>query len=167
MLKQSFTYQLASISEDAIKPAAKLFGRRFGLDVQELRVLRLVGDQPGVNFTTLAAQTRFERSATSRILSRLIKSGLIRRELDEHDARQFRLFITDKGIELRRQADPLSLALENLILSALTPKERQQFRQALDKLSDWLAHEFLGELTRRYPDSGGKQPARGKKGQPS
>ncbi|MDR3525011.1 MAG: MarR family transcriptional regulator [Acetobacteraceae bacterium] len=164
MLQQSFTYQLASISEDAIKPAAKMFERRFGLDVQALRVLRLVGDQPGVNFTTLAAQTRFERSATSRILSRLIKAALVRRELDECDARQFRLFITDKGIELRQQADPLSLALEDLILSALAPDERVQFRQTLDKLSDWLARAFVGELTRRYPDAGAvlKSSARSK-----
>lgn len=152
MLKQSFTYQLASISDDAIKPAAKLFEHRFGLDVQALRVLRLVGDQPGVNFTTLAAQTRLERSATSRILSRLIKSGLIRRELDEDDARQFRLFITEPGLALRRQADPLSLALEELILQALPEGERQQFRQSLDKLSDWLAREFQGELARRFPE---------------
>lgn len=160
MLQQSFTYQLASISEDAIKPAARMFERRFGLDVRELRVLRLIGDQPGVNFTTLAAQTRFERSATSRMLSRLIKSGLVRRELDEQDARQFRLFITPKGVDLRGRADPLSLELEDLILSALTPAERQQFRESLDKLSAWLAREFQGALHRRYPDAGaGRKPS--------
>ena len=164
MLQQSFTYQLASISENAIKPAAQIFERRFGLHVQELRVLRLIGDHPGVNFTTLAAQTRFERSATSRILSRLIKSGLVRRELDEHDARQFRLFITDKGNRLLGRADPLSLELEDLILSALSPEERQQFRQALDKLSDWLEREFQRQLASRYPDSGKKPSARQKQG---
>ena len=156
MLHRSFTYQLASISEDAIKPAGKLFVRRFGLDVQDLRVLRLIGDRPGVTFTTLAQQTRFERSATSRILSRLIKAGLVRREIDEHDARQFRLFVTDKGAALRREADPLSLELETLILSALTSEERRQFQHALDKLSDWLGREFLGELARRFPDPGRK-----------
>eukprot|EP01037_Dinobryon_pediforme_P005779 gene5779-5842_t len=117
-----------------------MFKARCGLDVQELRVLRLVGDQPGVNFTRLAAMTRFERSATSRILSRLIKSGLIRRELVEDDARQFRLFITPKGNDLREVADPLSTALEDLILSSLSQTEREQFRQTLDKLSEWLAH---------------------------
>jgi len=152
MLHQSFTYQLASISENAIKPAGKIFEQRFGLDVQELRVLRLVGDQPGVNFTTLAAQTRFERSATSRMLSHLIKAGLVRRALDEHDARQFQLFITDKGNALRQKADPLSLEFEALILSALSPEERLQFRQTLDKLTDWLARAFQGEICRRYPE---------------
>jgi DNA-binding MarR family transcriptional regulator len=163
MLQQSFTYQLASISENAIKPAAQLFERRFGLHVQELRVLRLIGDQPGVNFTTLAAQTRVERSATSRILSRLIKSDLVRRELDEHDARQFRLFITDKGTGLRERADPLSLELEELILSALSHEERQQFRRTLDKLSDWLEREFQGALARSYKESGAGAAARRKR----
>ena len=156
MLHQSFTW----ISDDAIKPTAKIFERRFGLDVQELRVLRLIGDQPGVNFTLLAAQTRFERSAASRMLSRLIKAELVRRELDDHDARQFRLFITPKGKALRMQADPLSLELEDLILSALSTAERQQFHQTLDKLSDWLASTFKTELSRRYQEAGsGRTPA--------
>jgi DNA-binding MarR family transcriptional regulator len=106
MLQNSFTYQLASIAEDAITPAAKLFKQRFGLDVRELRVLRLIGDEPGISFTELAHRTRFERSATSRMLSRLIKTALVRRVIDEEDARKFQFFLTQKGENLRQQADP-------------------------------------------------------------
>ncbi len=146
VLRQSFTYQLASIAEEAISPAAKLFKERFGLDVHELRVLRLVGDEPGITFTELAQRTRFERSATSRILSRLIKAVLVRRELDEKDARKFQLYITDSGEALRREADPLSLELEALILSKLTPHERDDFRRILDKLTHWVSFEFPIEL---------------------
>lgn len=142
MLQNSFTYQLASIAEDAITPAAKLFKQRFGLDVRELRVLRLIGDEPGISFTELAHRTRFERSATSRMLSRLIKTALVRRVIDEEDARKFQFFLTQKGENLRQQADPLSLELESLILSILTGQERQEFRRVLDKLTVWLASEF-------------------------
>ncbi len=155
MLRQSFTYQLASIADDAVGAAARLFESRFGFDVHELRVLRLIDDQPGVNFTTLARQTRFERSATSRILSRLIKGGFVRREIDEDDARQFRLFVTEAGKVLRERADPLSLEMEALILSTLAPSERDEFRRILDKLSTWLSSEFGTELARRYPDAAG------------
>ena len=146
VLRQSFTYQLASIAEDAISPAAKLFKARFGLDVHELRVLRLIGDEPGITFTELARRTRFERSATSRILSRLIKGALVRRELDEKDARKFQLFITHSGEMLRKEADPLSLELEALILSNLSPVERDDFRRILDKLTLWVNFEFPAEL---------------------
>lgn len=153
MLSQSFTYQLASIAENAVVPAARLFEQRFGLDVHELRVLRLIDDQPGVTFTILSQQTRFERSATSRILSRLVKAGLVERAIDEHDARQFRLRATPSGKALRQRADPLSLEIEALILSALTADEQAQFRKILDKLNLWLNLEFLPELERRYPDA--------------
>ncbi|CCE03565.1 MarR family transcriptional regulator [Bradyrhizobium sp. STM 3809] len=148
VLRQSFTYQLASIAEDAISPAAKLFRKRFGLDVHELRVLRLIGDQPGITFTELAQRTRFERTATSRILSRLIKGALVRRELDERDARKFQLYITQTGDALRKRADPLSLELEGLILSRLSASERADFRRILDKLTNWLTLEFPAELKR-------------------
>lgn len=153
MLRQSFTYQLASIAEDAVGPAARLFEVRFGLDVHELRVLRLIDDQPGVTFTSLARQTKFERSATSRILSGLVKRGLAVRTIDGDDARQFRLTVTPKGRQLRERADPLSLELEALILSKLTAAERKEFRRILDKLSQWLNAEFVDELARLYPES--------------
>lgn len=146
VLRQSFTYQLASIAEEAITPAAKLFKKRFGLDVHELRVLRLIGDEPGITFTELAHRTRFERSATSRILSRLIKGAFVRRELDEKDARKFQLYITKTGEALRQEADPLSLDLEALILSNLTVTEREDFRRILDKLALWINFEFPQEL---------------------
>lgn len=153
MLLQSFTYQLAAIAEDAIRPAALLFEKRFGLNVHELRVLRLIDDQPGVTFTRLAELTKFERSATSRILSRLIKARLVRREIDEDDARQFRLFATGTGRALRAEADPLSLELEALILSVLSEAEQMQFRTMLDRLSGWLNSAFADELARHYPDA--------------
>ena len=54
MLKQSLTYALASIVEEGIGTADRLFRQRFGWDVRELRVLRLVRDTPGITFTALA-----------------------------------------------------------------------------------------------------------------
>ena len=146
MLQNSFTYQLASIADDAIDPCAKLFKQCFELDVRELRVLRLIGDEPGITFTELAQKTRFERSATSRILSRLIKNTLVRRTIDEVDARKFQFTLTQKGMALREKADPLSLELEALILSSLTGAERKEFRRILDKLSHWLSLEFPNAL---------------------
>lgn len=151
MFKESVTYQLASISEDAVGAAARLFKERFRLNVHELRVLRLIDDQPGVTFTSLARQTKFERSATSRILSRLIKQGLVRREIDEADARHFLLHVSPAGKALRDKADPLSREMEGLVLSALSEAERVEFRRLLDKVSGWLATGFPTEVKRRYP----------------
>lgn len=151
MLKQSLTYHLVSLAEDGIGMADGLFEQRFGLNVHELRVLRIVAATPGITFTQLAAETKFERSATSRILSRLIKAGLIQRRNASNDARRFELFATAKGEALRARAKPLSLELEQLMLSPLSATEQHSFLAMLGRLRDWVATGYIEELVRRYP----------------
>jgi len=165
MLRQSLTYQLVSIAEDAIGQGASLFKQRFGLDVHELRVLRLIDDEPGVTFTALAANTKFERSATSRILSRLVNASLVRRRIDPDDARHFQLFATPKGRALRIEADPLSLQLEALVLAPLDAEERRQFLAALAKISDWVKSGFSAEMAKRFPEA--RRPAAVKPARPA
>jgi DNA-binding MarR family transcriptional regulator len=152
MARHCFTLQLAAISEDAIVPTDRMFKRRFGLHVHELRVLRLIDDRPGVTFTQLATQTKIERSATSRILSRLIKAGYVRRKIDEADARHFKLTATAKARALRRRADPLTDEIEDLFLSVLSANQRRQLWSILGALTDWLNTDFPRRLAERYPD---------------
>ncbi len=153
MARQSVTYRLATISEDAISPADRMFLKRFGLHVHEIRVLRLIDDQPGVTFTELARQTKIERTATSRILSRLIKGGYVRRKIDESDARHFKLTATAKARALRAKADPLTEELEDLVLSVLKPAQRKQFETIVVALTNWLHSGFPRELAERYPET--------------
>ena len=152
MNRQSLTYQLATISEDAIGPADRMFKQRFGMHVHEIRVLRLIDDQPGVTFTQLAGQTKIERTATSRIVSRLIAARYVTRKNDDRDARQFQLFATAKARALREVADPLTHDIEALVLSVLSPLERRQFLHTLDSLAGWLQSDFSRALVDRYPE---------------
>lgn len=160
MARQSLTYQLASISEDAVGLADRMFKQRFGLHVHDLRVLRLIDDQPGVTFTALATQTKIERSATSRIVTRLIKAGYVRRRNDARDARQFQLTATAKARALRTRADPLTADIEALVLSALPAARRRQFLEALDTLANWLRADFARLLAERYPELAAPAPRR-------
>jgi DNA-binding MarR family transcriptional regulator len=147
------TYQFVTIAEDAIGPADRMFHQRFRLHIHELRVLRLIDDHPGVTFTELAQQTKIERTATSRILSRLIKAGYVRRKIDEKDARHFLLSSTAKAKTLRAQADPWTREIEDLILSVLTADQRVQMAAIVTKLTDWLHTGYPAELAARYPDA--------------
>ena len=149
----SLTYLLSAIAQDAIDAAERVFVRRFGLTIHELRVLRLIDDNPGTTFTWLTAATKIERSATSRILARLIKEGHVRREIDGADARRFRLRVTAKGQTLRAKADPLTQEMEAVMLSDLQEQDRANLTRILDQLSGWLASGFPDALARRYPEA--------------
>lgn len=152
MLKQSLTYLFASIAEEGVGRADRLFEQRFGWKVRELRVLRLVRDKPGITFTELARLTRFERSATSRILTRLIEAGLVRRVSVEEDGRRFKLTATAKGVRLCARADPLSLELEELMLAPLTARQRSELLAKMERVRAWVEGGYAARIAERFPD---------------
>ena len=160
MLKQSLTYALASIAEEGIGNADRLFEQRFGCDVRELRVLRLVRDTPGITFTALARLTLFERSATSRILTRMIKAGLIGRIGVEGDGRQYTFVMTDAGERLCAEADPLSLEMEELMLAPLTGEQKETLSEMMDAVLAWVTGGYRARILERFPEAGAPKPRR-------
>lgn len=152
MLERSLTYHLASIAEDGIGNANRIFEVRFGWSVRELRVLRLVRAQPGVTFTALAAMTKFERSLTSRIVTRLIRAGLIARAGSAADARRFTLTATPEGDALCARADPLTADLERLMLAPLAESERAAFMEMAGRVRAWVQGGYVGAVAEQYPE---------------
>jgi DNA-binding MarR family transcriptional regulator len=153
MLERTLTYNLAAIVEDGIGKANHLFVREFGWSVRELRVLRLVRASPGITFTNLAAATKFERSLTSRTLSRLIKAGLIERVTSMTDARVHRLTATAAGDAVCARADPMTATLEGLVMQPLTARERAEFLAMVDKVRDWVQAGYGAAVDRAFPGS--------------
>jgi DNA-binding MarR family transcriptional regulator len=160
MLSRSLTYNLASIVEDGIGKADHLFTARFGWSVRELRVLRLVRASPGVTFTALAAATKFERSLTSRILSKLIKAGLVGRANSKEDARVFTLRVTARGEALCAKADPLTQELEAIMLAPLTAPEREALLTMIERLRVWVQTGYAAEVETHFPPQAPRRRAR-------
>lgn len=159
MLRQSLTYQLASVAEDGISNAGRIFETRFGLSVYEIRVLRLIRDNPSVTFTQLAQLTKFERTATSRMLSRLIKAGLVQRTNSPVDARRFTLTVTQAGQDLCEQADPISLALEAMMLEPLSEPEQEALRSMLGRILTWVRAGYADKVGERFPEARSARPS--------
>lgn len=150
MLSRSLTYNLSSIVEDGIGKASHLFVNRIGWSVRELRVLRLVRATPGVTFTDLADETKFERSLTSRILSKLIKAGLIARANSEKDARVFTLNVTARGEAVCTKADPLTHELEAIMLAPLEAAEQAALLAMIERLRAWVQTGYADEIEKRF-----------------
>jgi len=137
-VERHLTYRLDALSSSAIGMANEVYVKCCGLNVRELRILRLTDDNPDITFSDLAAETKFERSLTSRLLSKLIKGGLIRRTVGKKDARQFLLQTTAKGRERCGKATRMAGELEEHFLSPLTSAEREFLHSCIQKLTDWV-----------------------------
>ncbi len=134
----ALNFRLDILSSEAMKSVDEIYRRECGLDVRHLRVLRLIGYQPGITFSLVTAQARLERALTSRIVTTLTGKGLVRRQMSDADARQFHLHLTARGEAVRTQAGTLGEQLEQLFLTPLTAEERTMLFACLDKLTAWV-----------------------------
>jgi DNA-binding MarR family transcriptional regulator len=140
MARDSFlTFRLDQLSQTAMAKASQVYKERLGLNIRELRVLRAIGDQPGLSSRTLSEATFIEQTLVSKHLRKLVDAGLVQRALESADARRVALHLTAEGDAIREAADRLGEEMERDFLSVLTQEELAQFNRCIDKLRRWGA----------------------------
>lgn len=140
------TYRLDVLSTGAIRIANDAYKVSCGLEVRELRVLRLIDDNPGITFSDLTDETRFERSLASRLLNALLREGLVERENSAADARVFHLRTTEAGRERRRLAARIGQKLEAHLLRPLSEVQRAALLETIEHLTEWVYGDFARDL---------------------
>jgi len=135
------TYLLEVIADEAIAGNDALFVRDLGYSIREIRVLRIVDDNPGITFVEIWEKSGLERSLTSRILQKLIGDGLLLRTSSGTDARKYHLSTTSKGQALRQRGRVMSDALEALLLDPFPPADRVRLFDQIERLGRWVRSE--------------------------
>lgn len=135
------TYLLEIIADEAIAGNDALFVRDLGYSIREIRVLRIVDDNPGITFVEIWEKSGLERSLTSRILQKLIGDGLLLRTSSGTDARKYHLSTTPKGQALRKRGRVMSDALEALLMDPFPPADRARLFEQIERLGRWVRSE--------------------------
>jgi len=108
--------------------------RSFDFTPVQYAALVAIGNQPGLDQTTLCNAIALDRSTIGDVVGRLEKKGLIRRVNGAADRRTKSLHITAPGSRLIRDIEPAVQATQRLILAPLKPSERSVFMQMLKRL---------------------------------
>lgn len=131
-------YKLNMLGTAAVRALDDRFVALVGLDVRTVRVLRLIGDNPGIGFAEIATYGALERSLASRLIQSLVRGGHVERRNDPQDARRFGLYITETGGTARARADLLSEVGLELLFQNFDPAEVVAFTGMMDRLADWI-----------------------------
>lgn len=95
------------------------------LSPHQLRALRILEMEPGLNLTTLAEGMEIGLPTASRLCDRLEAAGLLERVLHPHRRREVQLHLTGQGRHvLDEVASHRSYAL-SAVLAAMEPAERE------------------------------------------
>ena len=139
-----------------------------GLFEQYCAQLRLTPPQFGVLYvvdavgpldqTTLSRALGFDKVTTLRIVRGLESRGMLGRTVNGQDARKLLLELTPEGRDVLAQAELLSAASSEHILSPLAPSERKTLLGLLQKLCDGLEGDARTPLVKPVAKAAGKRP---------
>ncbi len=112
-----------------------------GLSIRMLRILRIIDDNPGINFKKIVAITSLNPALVSKIVKDLRQKGFVDRIANDEDSRKYELATTPLGQKKRVEVRIVSDKLDAVLLSPLTPSEISNLFQSLIKLSQWSSSE--------------------------
>ena len=134
------TYKLDLLKTLATKAIDPHYQVLAGMRVRELRLLRLLHDQPGIAATELRQQLVLDKTLLSKNLSDLEKRGLIQRATDPNDSRVQRLSLSEEGTRAWLESERIGRQLEHEMFGELPPADWQRLHELLDEVTTSLYH---------------------------
>lgn len=119
--------------------AGDVFAAEMGdtdLTPRQFAVLATVAEEEGLSQTDLVSRTGVDRSTLADIVRRMLKKGLLQRRRTKEDARAYAVKLTEEGWRVLRAAEPVVRRVDDKVLSALPPKQREQFLTDLVTIVD-------------------------------
>ncbi|CAA9437550.1 MAG: hypothetical protein AVDCRST_MAG78-2142 [uncultured Rubrobacteraceae bacterium] len=104
-------------------------------------VLSHLWKQDGLTPSELAGRLGVEPPTVTNMLSRMEKAGLLKRCRDAQDARCTRVYLTEKGRELREPVEHRWEAVQERAFAGITTEEEVLLRGLLGRIHDNLTRE--------------------------
>ncbi len=112
---------------------SNIISRRIGGNASRRRIIALLDERGPLTQRELRELLGIQAGSLSELVSRMEKFGVLTRAVDQRDRRRTVLTLTELGY--KRAREPREMNDERLF-AALTPEEREELRQMLQKIDD-------------------------------
>ncbi|MCR9128080.1 MAG: MarR family transcriptional regulator [Alphaproteobacteria bacterium] len=133
-LPEYLPYRLSVVSNKASGLIARAYQARFGLTIQEWRIIAVLGAGAALTAQGLCEATAMDKVTVSRAVRRLDTRGLVTRRPNPSDKRASDITLTGEGEAIYAEVAPLALQYEQAMVDELTRAERDQLMTLLAKL---------------------------------
>lgn len=129
------------------------YAQKYGLTNAHMHVLWILSIHDGIKLSDLASKGLWNLSTTHDIVGRMASKGLLKKEKDIEDGRITRVYITEKGLELKNKTqndydDSQSFKLLKAI-NELDSQDRDEFIRILDIISENVLEASLIEYIQK------------------
>jgi DNA-binding MarR family transcriptional regulator len=108
------------------------------LSIASWRVLAALSSNGGLRQTDLAELTSIDASTLSRLITRLVRDGLVRRTRSKQDSREVTVALTHKAKAAMRKLIPIAVGLQRQATRNLSKRDLATLKRVLRKMHDNL-----------------------------
>jgi DNA-binding MarR family transcriptional regulator len=118
-----------------------------GLTMTQLRVLFLLRTEDGASAGALAESLKVTPSTLTRIVDRLVRQGLVRRETDDGDRRLVRHYLSASGASTVEELERSGRARMDEVMDRLSAHQLERLVSALEDLTAALDAQEADEFS--------------------
>lgn len=111
------------------------------LKKNQVIILRLISNGMHAQ-SDLSIVTERDKSSLSRLLKGMISKGLVKRQKDEIDARQFQVYLTKKGEETLEQALPILIEAFDKIQDRVSQEDLETVKRVMGQFQNNISKEL-------------------------
>jgi len=114
----------------------------FGITHSEIRILMMVYESKDCRQEDLISRLEVDRSNVGRSLKKLERMNYIGREKDQSDARRYRIYITEKGKNIRDRLLKIRDNIRENVVKSATIEEIEKLSKLLEKIDQNLSKDM-------------------------
>ena len=92
--------------------------------------------QQGINQGQLSEYLRVDKATTAKAIKHLEKEGYIIRDIDEKDKRAYKLFLTQKAMDIRSELYQVLRKWEDIFSAGLAADEKRTFLKTIEHMAE-------------------------------
>jgi DNA-binding MarR family transcriptional regulator len=101
--------------------------KEYGVNSTDYVFLKHLSMEGGINQETVAKHLSITKTAASKIVIKLIEKGLVKKEKGSRDKREYILYLTKKGMDLRELLMKKVALWENEVLGSYNKKDKEDY----------------------------------------
>nr|WP_203362071.1 MarR family transcriptional regulator [Bacillus sp. REN10] len=110
----------------------------FNIAPEQNLVMMLLWRKDGLSQQEIAEKLQKDKTNIARMLLNLEQKGFIRRVCCQHDRRSLKVFLTDKGADLKASVIPIAEEINKQLYKGISEKDLQIVRSVLSKMRENL-----------------------------
>ena len=109
--------------------------KAFGIQIEAWRIMETLASHPAATMSELADLVLMNPPALTKLVDRMVSSGLVHRQISRQDQRQVNLILTDLGKKRMSQIRAEVQSEDDEILAAIGSENVELFVDMLQKIS--------------------------------